>query len=125
MSTTPPALGDIQKQIQDKVAQIRARITDLKTKLPFTPPGILPTPILPTSILSRTSKQGRLGNLGILSGNILKRPLLMRGSTCPGCSPQNMNPAIVDVGPTRVSPSGAAVSEEIDPTRRFGLSIAT
>ena len=116
MSTTPPALGDIQKQIQDKVAQIRARIAELKTNLPFTPPGILP----PSPIISPT--QGRLG--GILSGRkILRRPQaspnILRRTGTPLCSP-----AIVDRGPTRVSPSGTAVSEEVDPTRRFGLSIA-
>lgn len=140
MSTTPaPAFGDIQKQIQDKVAQIRTRIADLKTKLPFTPPGILPT--LPNPILSRTSMQGggRLGNLRILSGgggNILKRPLLMRGqSNCPGCNPQgmpayvpptqpNLNPAIVDIRGNARIPSGAAVAEDIDPTH-LDLSIST
>lgn len=117
MSTTPPALGDIQKQIQDKVVQIRARIAELKTNLPFTPPGILP----PSPIISPT--QGRLG--GILSGRkILRRPQ----ATSPGAILRRtgtpLSPAIVDRGPTRVSPSGAAVSEEVDPTRRFGLSIA-
>lgn len=118
MSTPAPALGDIQKQIQDKVAEIRARIKDLKSQLPFKPPGFLDQPIL-----QRGTAQGQ----GILRRNILRRPQatspgVRRTGTplCPPCSP-----AIVDIGPTRTSRSGAAISEEIDPTRRFGISIAT
>jgi hypothetical protein len=125
LSTTPPALGDIQKQIQDKVVQLRARIAELKTNLPFTPPGILP----PSPIISRTSSmqgplKGRLGSLGILSGgrNLLRRPQAAPRAIVTGTP---LSPAIVDIGPTRVSRSGASVSEEIDPTRRFALSIAT
>jgi len=126
--STPAPFGDVQKRIQDKVAEIRARVADLKTKLPFTPPGILPS----TPILQRTSAQRPLG---ILSGNLLKRPLLMR-SACPECNPQNyrpppmprpvpnLNPAIVDIPPNLRIPSGAAVAEDISPTR-LSISIAT
>lgn len=125
MSTpVAPGLGDIQQKITDRVTQIRARITDLKGQLPFTPPGFLDQ----QPILSRT----RQGGQGLLRGSLLQnRPLLKSMGLCPGClktaapppRPNLMRPAIVDIGSTAASPSGAAVAEDIDPTHQT-LSIA-
>lgn len=127
MSTpVTPGLGDIQKKITDRMTQIRARITELKGQLPFTPPGFLDQ----QPILSRT----RQGGQGLLRGSLLQnRPLLKSMGLCPGCGtktsstppqrPNLMRPAIVDIGATAASPSGAAVAEDIDPTHQT-LSIA-
>ena len=125
MSTTPPALGDIQKQIQDKVAQIRARIADLKSQLPFKPPGFLDQPIL-----QRGTAQGQAR---FKAGGLLqRRPLLTRSSTsnparsqCTSCQriirppPPPLQGAIVDG-----RRPGPAVAEDIDPVG-MRLSVAT